>query len=113
MPNKLGKDLRIKNPKEFSRIFSKNKSFHKPGVIMLTKQNELNQPRLGITLPKKHIKLSVKRNKIKRIIKESFRLNCKNIKNSDIVILSQRKLNSMSKHNIQETLKELWINLKN
>ena len=41
---------------------------------ILSRENAIGQPRLGIVVAKRHVKRAVDRNTIKRIIRESFRL---------------------------------------
>ena len=112
MTNKFQSKLKIKKSAEFANIYSKNKYFYNSGLIMLTKNNNLENPRLGISIPKKNLKLSVQRNKIKRIIKESFRLNYKKIDKLDIVLIGGKNINKFNIKNTQKSLLELWKKIK-
>ncbi len=71
---------RIKSKKEIHRIF-KNGLFLDSGNIkvIIIKSNDKKQKvhKFGISVPKKLISLAVNRNKIKRRIKEAYRLNKK------------------------------------
>lgn len=55
--------------------------------MFLARQNGINQARLGLAVPKKHIPRSVDRSKLKRIIRESFRLRKKQLAGNDIVVV--------------------------
>ncbi|MFL2555778.1 MAG: ribonuclease P protein component [Gammaproteobacteria bacterium] len=61
-------------------------------VFIFVKKNGTDIARLGLAISKKYIKKSVDRNRIKRIVRESFRLQKKNLKGIDVVVLLKRKL---------------------
>jgi len=82
-PQKIHK---IRHLKDFRRIIKEGKNFQTPfGNIKLLK-NELNILRIAISISKKFNKKSTKRNKLKRIISEKFRLNKHYLKGFDIWI---------------------------
>jgi len=64
--------------------------------LFLARQNNLNQARLGLAVPKKHISKSVDRNKLKRIIREAFRLRQKQLEGKDIVVVVKGRVNCKS-----------------
>ena len=65
---------RIRTPSEY-RALSKNGNRHyNDFFIIISRKNQLSRSRLGITVSKK-VGKAVTRNKIKRIIREYFRLN--------------------------------------
>jgi ribonuclease P protein component len=59
---------------EFEQVYRKGKRLHGHGFSLIYHGNELGWNRLGISINGK-IKGAVKRNRIKRIIRDSFRLN--------------------------------------
>lgn len=58
---------------EFEQVYRQGKRLHGAGFSLIYHINDLGCNRLGISINKK-IKGAVKRNRIKRIIRESFRL---------------------------------------
>ena len=62
----------IKNNRDFVRVYKKGKFFAGKYVVLYMLQNGLEVNRLGITASKKTGN-SVKRNRIKRLIKENYR----------------------------------------
>ena len=64
-------------------------------------------PRLGIAVPKRHIKTAVQRNRIKRLIRESFQVNQGRLSNKDVVILVRRPVENEQK--VRVDLKTIWI----
>ncbi len=67
------KKYKINKPAQYSHIFSKPKRIVDKKFIIIAKLNKEKYPRLGLAISKKSIKLSVQRNRIKRLIKEYFR----------------------------------------
>ena len=64
--------LRIKKQTDFQKLFSKGKRAFSPSLTLVYQKAE--HMRMGISVGKKHGK-SVQRNRIKRLIREAFRLN--------------------------------------
>lgn len=56
-----------------------------PGLDLLSAPNGLDYPRLGMIVPKKIIATAVGRNRIKRVIREVFRLNQAELVGLDVV----------------------------
>ncbi len=51
--------------------------------------------RIGIVVAKKWVKQAVRRNTIKRIAREQFRLHCKTLPTRDVIIRLMRKVDGM------------------
>jgi ribonuclease P protein component len=101
---------RLKRPEEFKQVFSSKRRSGDKSFLFLAKSNSLNWPRLGLAVPKKHIHSAVERNKLKRIIRESFRLKQKKLKGNDIVVVVRSGLDVNNK-NIESILTKHWDKL--
>ncbi|MFT5396101.1 MAG: ribonuclease P protein component [Gammaproteobacteria bacterium] len=88
---------RLKRPEEFKLVFSSKQRSSDKSFLFLARQNNLNQARLGLAVPKKHISKSVDRNKLKRIIREGFRLRQKQFEGKDIVVVVKGRVNCKNK----------------
>ena len=66
------KYLRIKKQADFQRLFQKGKRAFSPSLTLLYTPAE--KMRMGVSVGKKHGK-SVQRNRVKRLVREAFRLN--------------------------------------
>jgi ribonuclease P protein component len=64
------KYVRLKKQADFQKLFSKGKRAFSSSFTMLYRP--FDKPRMGISLGKKHGK-AVKRNRIKRLIREAYR----------------------------------------
>ncbi|TDT50496.1 ribonuclease P protein component [Fonticella tunisiensis] len=65
---------KIKKNSQFKYIYNRGKSISDPNLVLYIVRNNKNVIRLGITVSKK-VGKAVVRNRIKRLIRESFRLN--------------------------------------
>ncbi|QJC29275.1 ribonuclease P protein component [Enterobacteriaceae endosymbiont of Plateumaris rustica] len=91
--------------------FISNNSYKKSNkyYIILSKKNIFQYSRLGIIIPKKNISKSYIRNKIKRIIREYFRLNQYKFPIRDfVVILTNKNIININYIKYKKYLKKLW-----
>ncbi len=70
-----------------------------------------SSPRLGLAISKKNAKRAVDRNRIKRIIRESFRLNCQNLPAIDLVVMAKPNTKHADNPQIFNSLEQHWIKL--
>ena len=95
-------------PRHFSHVFDKAIPAVSPTITLLARTNELGHPRLGVTIPKKKVKLAVDRNRIKRCIRESFRLSAYKLPNVDIIVVGKHGINDLSNLELYSHLEKLW-----
>ena len=56
-------------------------------VSIRGKYNQMDYPRLGYSIPKRGTKLACRRNRLKRLIKETFRQNAHQLPKMDLIVL--------------------------
>ena len=79
-------------------------------ILARSGRNKVNtNARLGLVVAKKHIRLAVERNRIKRLIRESFRLQQQHLKGIDAVVIARRGLDQQSNREIFEAVNEQWL----
>jgi ribonuclease P protein component len=71
---RLQKNHLLRKGWEFEQVYKQGKRIHGKGFTLIVRQNNLEQSRIGISVHRQ-IKGAVKRNRIKRIVRESFRLH--------------------------------------
>jgi ribonuclease P protein component len=102
------RESRLLTPRNFSNVFEKAIPAVTPTITLLARHNELGYPRLGVTIPKKKVKLAVNRNRIKRCIRESFRLTAHNLPNVDIIVIGKHGINDLDNAELYLHLEKLW-----
>ncbi len=106
------KASRLLGPPQFSRVFEKT-DFKLSTATLLVLVSKSNQaPRLGIVIAKKHVKGATQRNRLKRIIRESFRLRKEEFGTIDMVILARHGLQHLSNQDVFSQLEYLFDELK-
>lgn len=79
--------------------------------LILARSNHLSSARLGLVVAKKNIKLAVQRNRIKRMVRETFRsqdeLPC-----LDSIVLVRRGADKLNNPELQRRLNKLWHRLQ-
>ena len=67
-----------------------------------------DQPaRLGLIISKKAAPRAVDRNRIKRLVRESFRRQ-KSLKSADYVVMAKPSVNQLTNQQVFESLQHLW-----
>ena len=75
---------------------------------MLALHNQLGRPRLGMAISRKSVRRAVKRNLIKRQLRESFRQHQAIIGHFDIVVMARPGVDSLSRQELREQIDECW-----
>lgn len=81
-------------------------------LLILACPNPLSRPRLGLVIAKKHVRLASQRNRVKRLIRESFRLNQHDLPGLDIVVLARPGLGGLDNPALQQLLNRSWQRLR-
>ena len=84
---------------------------HQPHFIFLAKVTEQPKSRLGIVVAKKKVRRAHERNRIKRLTRESFRLNQHNMDDIDIVVMPKQGIESVSNAELFQQLQFAWSKL--
>jgi ribonuclease P protein component len=98
----------MNSPRDFSRVFRLGRRTGGGGLTVITVENSEGHPRLGLAIAKKHLKLASHRNRLKRIIRESFRQNQSEFAGIDIVVLSRPDVSKRDKAQIKAALERHW-----
>ncbi|MBQ0755623.1 MAG: ribonuclease P protein component [Amphritea sp.] len=106
------RQLRLLTGGDFKQVFSRASiKVSEKHLLILACPNELDHPRIGFVFSKKNIRFAVHRNRVRRIIRESYRLNQHSLPNVDIVILSRKGLGDLDNEEIQSLISRSWTRL--
>lgn len=112
MSRSYGRDKRLLTSRQFSAVFD-SPTGKAPGrsVLLLVRNNGLDHPRLGLVIGKKSVKLAVERNRIKRLIRDSFRLHQDFLSGLDIVVIARKELAELDNPQLHAQFAKLWRRL--
>ena len=107
----LPKQAKLIKTDDFSSVFNLRKRIATPYLVMRFKPNALNRPRLGLIVAKKTAKLAVKRNYMRRVLRELFRLNQHGLPAIDLVIQAQKVFETADFNRIKQEFEQLTFKL--
>ncbi|MBB6056602.1 ribonuclease P protein component [Tolumonas osonensis] len=105
------RELRLLTPETFQKVFAQPVRASSPHLTLLAIQNELTHPRLGLAIPKKALKRAVWRNRVKRLVRESFRLHQHELPPIDIVVIAKSGIRDLDNPALLQLLDKLWRTL--
>ncbi len=106
------KSARLLTPADYQQVFQRAQfKVSSKTVLLLAINNEQSRPRLGLVIGKKNIRLAVQRNRIKRLIRESFRLRQQTLPALDVIVLARRGLDEQDNSLLHAELNTLWDKL--
>jgi len=76
---------------------------------VLCRANGLDIGRLGMAISKKHCRRATGRNRIKRLVRESFRHNRHALTGIDLVVLNTADTKAASNDDIRRSLEAHWL----
>ena len=99
---------RLRKDSDFRRVYKHGKSFANRYLVMYIMRNNLEYNRVGISVSKK-VGKAINRNKIRRRIKESYRLNIDaNVKYGyDIVFIARVAIKEADYKDIEKSMNHL------
>jgi ribonuclease P protein component len=102
---------RMHKPDEFKAVFERGRRVNESPLTAVIAENQAGWPRLGLAVAKKSIPDATDRNRIKRHIRESFRLNQQRLPGMDIIILPKPAAMKLPPAQLREALHRLWTRI--
>lgn len=107
----MKKTVMIKRRYEFKILFSKGKIYFARNITMYILKNKFDYNRLGIAIGKKS-GIAVQRNKVKRLIRENYKISEDNIKLGYNILISVNKKSEIKNVGFYDIKKDLQYLLK-
>lgn len=111
-PAPFPRDLRLTEAKQYQRIFAGSSRFGNRYITVLAKENQLEHPRLGMAVSKKCAKRAVDRNRIKRIARESFRLNSSTLPAVDLIVMCRPIILELDNSAVFQQIEKQWLYIR-
>ena len=104
--------VRLTEPVDYERVFKRCRyRLTDRWFTLLANSSPLDRPRLGLAISKKVARDAVARNRIKRVIRESFRHWQTRLDTLDIVILGRAGVATQPNKALDAALEKLWTQL--
>ncbi len=104
--------VRLRQRQAFDHVFSQPKKSYDRYWVVLARANNCSHARLGLVISKKRARLAVQRNRLKRLIRESFRQQQFLIKPLDIIVLARDGLLKADNTTLRTALAQHWKRLQ-
>lgn len=102
------RELRLLTPSDFTPVFNNPVVASCPAFTILAIKNNREHPRIGLTIAKKRVKKAYARNRLKRLIRESFRHKQHQLPNIDIVVMAKNGAEKLDNETLYKHLDKLW-----
>lgn len=101
-------ERRLRRKSDFDGAYARGRRSGNAFFGVTARRNEAGQPRLGMAVGLRAAGSSVERNRIRRIIRESFRLHQHEIPAVDIVVSARDRARHAPGQALRASLAELW-----
>lgn len=102
---------RLRYKPEFDAVYQGGSKLGDSCFLVLSRPNGLTTPRLGLSISARAVGNAVNRNRIKRVIRESFRHRCATLPALDIVVNARTGARNAENAVLRQRLEQHWINV--
>ena len=106
--NGFQRSKRLLTAGDYKKVFLKPKKVSTPELLFLYTDNNQQPSKLGLAVAKKQIPLAVDRNRIKRLVRESFRSHHNKLDSIDVVVMVRKKVLKIDNLQLRQQLDNLW-----
>lgn len=110
---RFSRNNRLTKPSEFRKVFESSSRVVDENFIVLYRRNNLAFARIGIVVSGKNISPATARNRIKRIVREGFRHQKKNLSGIDVVVIAKKNIHLKNNSAIVNSLFNHWKQIIN
>src|SRR5512134_2105610 len=107
-PLRFGVDLRLRSKLQFDAVYAGGRRIDDRFFALRVKPNGLAHPRVGLAVAVKTAGNGVKRNRLRRLVRESFRLAQFQLPAVDIVVAAKYPAAGAPAASLRDSLATLW-----
>ncbi|MEN8174850.1 MAG: ribonuclease P protein component [Pseudomonadota bacterium] len=109
--SRFDRSRRLLTAAEFRQVFAAPKRSTDHLFTVLTRGSREGNARLGLAISRKLVRRAVDRNRIKRLVRESFRQHQVQLKGLDVVVLARRETAGADNRQLLLSLQAHWQRL--
>ncbi len=106
--SRFSRASRLLDATDYDRVFRRARRSKDRYFTVLFGRAGRSEARLGLAIAKKHCKLATGRNRIKRLVRESFRQHQPALHGLDIVVMNTRATHTADNATLRESLEQHW-----
>ena len=106
----LPKNARLLKAADFDKVFKKSVRSSDRFFTILARPSDLPYPRLGMAISKRKARLAVTRNRLKRLVRESFRHT--HPYSADYVVMAGSHAAHVNNNELVASLEKHWMKLQ-
>jgi ribonuclease P protein component len=99
---------KLRHKSEFDAVHAGGIRVADAYFAVIARANELRKPRLGLAVSVKTAGSAVERNRIRRVVRETFRLRQRELPPADIVVNARGRARGASAAELRASLDHLW-----
>lgn len=103
--------MRLLTARDYERVFQHPQKSSGKALTVLARRSGRELARLGLAIPRKQIRRAVERNRIKRLIRESFRRHQDLLSGLDVVVIGRSELTKKNTRGVFACLEKHWRQL--
>ena len=107
MDQRFPREVRLRRSRDFRVVQRRGRKLTTGRLVILYRSAGLDHSRFGLTVSRK-VGNAVARNRVKRIIRESFRLRRCALRGLDVVVLARAGLERRTSDALREDLEAHW-----
>lgn len=104
----FGADLRLRSKLQFDAVYAGGRRIDDRFFALRVKANDLDHPRVGLAVAVKTAGNAVARNRLRRLVRESFRLSQHELPAVDIVVSAKFPAREAPASGLRASLATLW-----
>lgn len=108
---KFSKNLRIRHQSAFDAVFKSRKRINGRFGALRFYHAKCDHARLGVIIGKRSVRLAVKRNQIRRVVREQFRHFQHQLGDFDLVFVAFKQANDAAPSELQQCVRQLFTTL--
>jgi ribonuclease P protein component len=103
--------VRLTEPRQYKAVFAGARRLGDRNITVLALPNGLDHPRLGLAIARKTANRAVDRNRIKRLVRESFRQQQHLLGGYDLVVISKPGIVHADNDALRRSIENQWRRL--
>ena len=108
---RLPRSARLLQRSDFAALRAASNRVSTPALVAEYRHNAVNGARLGIAVSRRVSKLAVVRNRIRRVIRESYRLHRAQLPKLDVLVIARVLASDRSNAQLRADLWTIWQRL--